>query len=159
MVANIVITVYLYEAIAETSEVGIIMEKGPRNWYHYYELMKNNAPLTIYYPICGGGEECISVCLYGHEIWEVVQMITPMFGGKPRARLRPFMAHPEKCRQCYLCVQACPTGALHRSDQEIRHPIFTLIKNSVKLFFKKRYGVKWVFRREHREKFRKNNPK
>ncbi len=135
------------------------MEKNPRSWHYYYELMKNNAPLTIYYPICGGGEECISVCPYGYEIWEIVPMITPMFGGKPRIRLRPYMAHPEKCLRCYICLQACPTGALHRSDQEIRHPMLTLLKNSVKLFFKKRYGAKWVFRREHREKFRKNNPR
>ena len=134
------------------------MAEQVKDWQYYYEYMKRNAPLAIYYPICGGGEECISVCPYGHEIWDVVPMTTPMFGVKPKKRYRPVMIHPEKCRKCYLCIQACPTGALHRSEEELKHPMLTLLKNTLKLFFKKRYGLKWVFREEHREKFKKNNP-
>ncbi len=127
------------------------------DWREYYEEMKEKCPLTVYYPICGGGEECITACPWGDSIWEVKPMKTPMFGRGYRVRLRPVMVRPELCRKCNICVEACPTGALRPVDNPVRHPYLTLLYNSIKLFFKKRYGFRFVFRDEHKEKFRKNN--
>ncbi len=127
------------------------------DWKEYFELMKESVPLVIHYPICGGGEECIYVCPFGDEIWEVVPMKVSLFGVKYRVRLRPFMKNPDACRKCYICVQACPTGALRPVDKPVKHPAIVLIYNTLKLPFKKKYGIKFVFRDEHAEKFRKNN--
>ncbi len=127
------------------------------DWKHYHEHMRENCPITIHYPTCGGGEECITVCPRGGEIWSVKPTKVSLFGRAYKVRLRPVMVKPELCLQCYLCVEACPTGALRRADDPMRHPYITLLYNSIKLFFKGRYGVRFVFRREHREKFRRNN--
>jgi len=127
------------------------------DWKEYYELMEERAPLVIHYPICGGGEECIYLCPFGSEIWEVVPMKVSLFGLRYRVRLRPFMKNPENCRKCYICVQACPTGALRPVERPVRHPIPVLLYNTLKLPFKRKYGLKFVFREEHAQKFRKNN--
>ncbi|AMQ19326.1 4Fe-4S dicluster domain-containing protein [Thermococcus peptonophilus] len=127
------------------------------HWTAYYERMEKNAPLKIYYPLCGGGEECIFVCPYSDSIWEVVPIKVDLFGFREKVRLRPFIANPEACKKCYLCVQACPTGALRPAEEEIKHPSFVLLYNALRLPFKKRYGTKFVFRKEHREKFKRNN--
>ncbi|WP_238516180.1 4Fe-4S dicluster domain-containing protein [Thermococcus gammatolerans] len=141
--------------MSNTDMHGGLMEA--EDWRVYHERMKETAPLTIHYPLCGGGEECISACPFGEEIWEVVPMRVSLFGLGYKVRLRPYMAHPEKCRKCYICVEACPTGALTPVDRPVRHPAFVFIYNALKLPFKKRYGVKFVFRREHVEKFKRNN--
>ncbi|NJF24599.1 ferredoxin family protein [Thermococcus sp. Bubb.Bath] len=127
------------------------------HWTAYYKEMEKNAPLKIYYPICGGGEECIFVCPYADSIWEVVPMEVSLFGVRHKVRLRPFMANPEACKKCYLCVQACPTGALRPAEEEIKRPALVLLYNALRLPFKKRYGLKFVFRKEHGEKFKRNN--
>jgi len=127
------------------------------DWKEYYEKMKETAPLVIHYPICGGGDECIFVCPFSDKIWEVVPMKVSLFGVKYKVRLRPFMAHPENCKKCYICVQACPTGALRPADKPVRHPTLVLLYNTLKLPFKKRYGLKFVFRKEHGERFKRNN--
>jgi ferredoxin len=80
-----------------------------------------------------------------------------LFGLREKVRLRPFMANPEVCKRCYLCLQACPTGALIAKEKEIKHPTLVLLYNALRLPFKKRYGLKFVFRREHVEKFKHNN--
>ncbi|NPA75181.1 MAG: ferredoxin family protein [Euryarchaeota archaeon] len=130
----------------------------PPDWREFENLQKN-APLHIYYPLCGGGEECISACPFGDKIWTVKEMKVSMFGFKYAPRRRPVMAHPELCRRCNICVEACPTGALKPAGVEIKHPGFVLLYNTLKLPFKKRYGLKFVFREEHKEKFVRNNPK
>ena len=128
-----------------------------KSWKEYYEYMKQKAPLTIYYPICGGGEECITACLYGEKIWDVEPMKVSLFGFNEKVRLRPVMKNPELCKECYLCVEACPTGALMPKDKPVKHPFLTLIYSTLKLPFKKKYNIKFVFRPEHVEKFRRNN--
>ncbi len=130
--------------------------KAPE-WNEYHKAMREKAPLVIHYPICDGGEECIYVCPFGNEVWEVVPMKVSLFGVRYRVRLRPFIKNPEACRKCYICVQACPTGALRPVDEDIKHPVLALLYNALKLPFKKKYGVKFVFRDEHIQKFRKNN--
>ncbi len=133
------------------------MNSAIRGWREYYESMNKSAPLTIYYPICGGGEECITVCPYGEKIWKVEPMKVPLFGFKEKVRFRPVMVNPEPCKGCNICVDACPTGALRPKDKPVKYPVLTLIYNTLKLPFKEKYGIKFVFREEHAEKFRKNN--
>ena len=128
-----------------------------KDWRYYYERMLKEAPLVIYYPTCGGGEECLSVCPKRDEVWELVPMKVPLFGFGNKVRLRPFMKDPGACQRCYLCVTACPTGALRPSSDPPKHPYLDLIVNALKLFFKKRYGWRFVLRRDHVEKFKKNN--
>ncbi|MBO8175580.1 MAG: ferredoxin family protein [Thermococcus sp.] len=128
-----------------------------KSWREYYERMKQKAPLTIYYPICGGGEECITACPYGEKIWDVKPMKVSLFGFNEKVRLRPVMKNPELCKECYLCVEACPTGALRPGDKSVKHPFLTLVYNTLKLPFKKKYNIKFVFRPEHVEKFKHNN--
>lgn len=135
---------------------GIKPETVP-DWRQYYDKMKGTAPLVIHYPICGGGEECILVCPFGDKIWEVVPMKVSLFGFRYKVRLRPFMISPENCRKCYICVHACPTGALRPVERPVKHPTFVLLYNTLRLPFKKKYGIKFVFRKEHRERFKKNN--
>ncbi len=127
------------------------------DWRGYYTEMKETAPLVIHYPLCGGGEECIFVCPFSDKIWEVVPMKVSLFGVKYKVRLRPFMVNPENCRKCYICVQACPTGALRPVERPVKHPALVFLYNSLKLPFKKKYGLKFVFREEHGERFRRNN--
>ena len=79
-----------------------------RDWKHYYEEMMAKAPLVIYYPTCGGGEECITACPFADKVWTLVPMKVSLFRFGYRVRLRPYMAHPENCRRCYLCLSACP---------------------------------------------------
>ncbi len=133
------------------------MGNAVKSWEEYYESMSKNCPLTIYYPICGGGEECITACPYGEKIWTVVPMKVSLFGFNEKTRLRPIMTHSELCKGCNICVDACPTGALRPREKPVRHPILTLIYNTLRLPFKGKYGIKFVFREEHAEKFRKNN--
>ncbi len=129
-----------------------------KDWKHYYEEMKRKAPLIIYYPLCGGGEECISVCPYADKVWTLVPMRVRLFGlGGYRVRLRPYMAHPEHCKRCYLCLAACPTGALMRADSPAKHPGLRFLATLAKLPFRKRYSIRFVFRREHIERFKRNN--
>ncbi len=127
------------------------------DWKDFHEKMKETAPLVIHYPICGGGDECIFVCPFADKIWEVVPMKVSLFGVKYKVRLRPFMSNPWSCRMCYICVQACPTGALRPVDDPVKHPALVLLYNTLKLPFKKRYGLKFVFRKEHGERFKRNN--
>ncbi len=127
------------------------------DWKEYYGRMKDEAPLVIHYPICGGGDECIYVCPFSDRIWEVVPMKVSLFGVRYKVRLRPFMVHPENCKRCYICVQACPTGALQPAEKQIKHPAITLLYSTLRLPFKKRYGLRFVFRKEHAERFKRNN--
>ena len=134
-----------------------MISMNAKHWKVYYEKMKEEAPLVIYYPTCGGGEECLYVCPNRDKVWEIVPMRVSLFGFNEKVRLRPFMKDPSSCARCFLCVQACPTGALRPSSSPPKHPYLDLFLNAIKLFFKKRYGIKWVFRKEHIEKFKKNN--
>jgi len=127
------------------------------DWKEYHERMKEEAPLVIHYPICGGGDECIYVCPFSDRIWEVVPMKVSLFGVRYKVRLRPFMVHPENCKRCYICVQACPTGALQPAEKQIEYPAITLLYSTLRLPFKKRYGLRFVFRKEHAERFKRNN--
>ncbi len=131
---------------------------GTPDWREYAKLQEN-APLQIYYPLCGGGEECITACPFGDRIWTVKDMKVSLFGFKYAPRKRPVMIHPDMCRKCNICVEACPTGALQPAGTQIKHPGLVLLHSTLKLPFKKRYGLKFVFRAEHRDKFIKNNPK
>ncbi len=91
-------------------------------------------------------------------------MTVSLFGFKPKVRYRPVMSNPEACRKCYICIQACPTGALrlNESKEEPFHGRFLealiLLYNAIKLPFKRgRYNIRFVLRKEHIEKFLKNN--
>ncbi len=137
--------------------MGETMERAVPHWKKYYEYLQKRAPLIIYYPLCGGGEECITACPFADKIWEIKEMKVSLFGFKEKTRKRPIMAHPEFCRRCNICVEACPTGALRPVEKPVRCPATTLLWNTLKLPFKNRYGIKFVFREEHAEKFRRNN--
>ncbi|MGQ4891487.1 MAG: 4Fe-4S dicluster domain-containing protein [Candidatus Njordarchaeia archaeon] len=130
-----------------------------KHWKEYYEDMMENKPLVIYYPTCGGGEECITACPFKDKIWGVETMNVSLFGIFERPRKRPVMKNPQNCMGCYLCVEACPTGALKPREKPHKHPYLSLIYNLLKLPFKKRYNIKFVLRKEHVEKFLKNNSK
>lgn len=127
------------------------------SWHTFYKKMKESAPFVIYYPICGGGDECITACPYGDKIWSHAMMRVSLFGVNEKPRLRPIMAHPELCRGCQLCVAACPTGALMPAEKAQGRPWLRLIVNILRLPFKKRYGLRYVLRSDHVEKFRRNN--
>lgn len=127
------------------------------DWREYYREMEKSSPLLIHYPLCGGGEECITACPYGESIWAVKPMKVSLFGVREKVRLRPVMVNPGLCRNCQLCVEACPTGALRPVDNPVKHPFLTLAYNTLRLPFKGKYNVKFVFRKEHVERFRKNN--
>ncbi len=127
------------------------------DWREYYREMEKSSPLLIRYPLCGGGEECITACPYGESIWAVKPMKVSLFGVREKVRLRPVMVNPGLCRNCQLCVEACPTGALRPVDNPVKHPFLTLAYNTLRLPFKGKYNVKFVFRKEHVERFRKNN--
>jgi len=130
---------------------------------HWREFVRRDAPLLIYYPACGGGEECMTACPFSSEVWELRTMRVSLFGVSEKPRRRPVMANPEACRRCYVCVQACPTGALRVNDGNGRvfHnrcvEALILIYNALKLPFKRKYGVRFVFRREHIRRFLRNN--
>ncbi len=133
-------------------------EDAAPSWRHYYRYMRENTPFIIYYPACGGGDECILACPYGDRIWETRPMRVKLFGlGEEKVRYRPVMVHPELCKGCMLCVQACPTGALAPKEREPRHPWLRMLLETLRLPFKKRYGLRYVFRKEHRERFVRNN--
>ncbi len=128
-----------------------------KDWKFYHQKMKKGNKFLIDYPICGGGEECITACPKGKEIWNVVSMEVSLMGLKKKPRRRPFMVHPELCEGCNICVKACPTGALTPVSKPVRCRFFTVLYNSVKLPFKKQYSAKFVFREEHKEAFLRNN--
>ncbi len=128
------------------------------DWRYYYRYMLENTPFIIHYPTCGGGDECILACPYGSLIWDTKPMKLRVLGlGSKKIRYRPVMVHPELCRRCMLCVQACPTGALVPKDREPEHPWLRMTLEILRLPFKKRYGLRYVFRKEHRIRFVKNN--
>jgi len=128
---------------------------------HWREFVRKDAPLVIYYPACGGGEECITACPFSTEVWGIETMRAPLFGLGDGVRRRPVMVNPEACRRCYICVQACPTGALRINREGAFHSrcleALILLYNALKLPFKRRYGVRFVFRREHLQRFLRNN--
>ncbi|MDK2373379.1 MAG: hypothetical protein QI197_08400 [Candidatus Korarchaeota archaeon] len=35
---------------------------------HWHEFVRRDAPLVIYYPACGGGEECMTACPFSSEV-------------------------------------------------------------------------------------------
>ena len=119
------------------------------------EAKRRGSPVLIYYPICGGGEECLSVCPKKDEIWQIVPMRTSLFGIREKIRLRPVMVRPEGCLRCFLCSEACPTGAIF--VEEVKHPWLRFVFSIFKLPFKRRYNLKFVLRKEHVEKFKANN--
>ncbi|WP_297501724.1 4Fe-4S binding protein [Thermococcus sp.] len=80
--------------------------------------------------------------------WKTVPMRASLFGVGYKVRLRPFMKNPEACRMCYICVQACPTKVLRPVESPVRHPAMAFIKSALALPFKKRYGLRFVFREE-----------
>jgi NAD-dependent dihydropyrimidine dehydrogenase PreA subunit len=127
------------------------------DWKIYYRKMVESGKLSIDYPICGGGEECITACPKGDKIWKVVPMEVSLMGIKKKTRMRPFMVRPELCEGCNICVQACPTGALRPASKPVKSRVVTVFVNTVKLPFKKKYNAKFVFREEHKAAFLKNN--
>ncbi len=126
---------------------------------HWREYVKED-PLVIYYPACGGGEECMTACPFSSEVWGLRTMRVSLFGLVDGPR-RPVMVNPEACRRCYICVQACPTGALRVNEGDAFHSkcveVLIFMYNVLKLPFKRRYGVRFVFRREHIRRFLRNN--
>jgi len=132
--------------------------KEAKDWREWFEAMLREAPVAIYYPICGGAAECVTACPQGWRIWELKPMKTPFLSFGYRVRLRPVMVRPELCRKCFECVKACPTGAIRPSTEgPPKHPTLTLLKNLLKLPFKKRYGLRFLMREEHKEAFKKAN--
>ena len=127
---------------------------------HWRELYDPAAPLAIYYPSCGGGEECIAACPRGSEIWRVVPVRVSLLGFREAERCRPLMVRPDLCMGCMLCVQACPTGALRPNGPRVfGSPLveaLRLLRSLAALPFKGRFGLRWTFRREHVERFRRN---
>ncbi|NPA84583.1 MAG: ferredoxin family protein [Crenarchaeota archaeon] len=128
-----------------------------KHWSYYFKRMKEEATLVIYYPTCGGGEECITACPQKDKVWTVVPMKVSLFGAREKVRRRPFMVHPENCLMCYLCAQACPTGSIFKKGEEVKHPYLRLAKEALRLPFKKRYNLAFILRKEHIEKFKRNN--
>ncbi len=128
---------------------------------HWREVLRRDAPLLIYYPACGGGEECITACPFSNEVWKLETIKVTLFGVSEKPRRRPVMVNPEACRRCYVCVQACPTGALRVNDGRVFHgrcrEALVLIYNVFKLPFKRKYGVRFVFKRAHIRRFLRNN--
>ncbi len=114
--------------------------------------------LTIYYAACGGGEECITACPRGDEVWEVRPVRANFFWLPERTLPRPVVAHPELCLGCLICLQACPTGALRLGPSE-RGPleVLRLLWNLIRLPLKGRFGVRYTLSRRHLERFLRNN--
>ena len=84
-------------------------------------------------------------------------MKAPLFGLGESVRARPFLARPDLCMKCHICVQACPTGALVPGNVELRHPYLRLLGRLLSLPLRRRYGPGFVFSREHLRRFAKNN--
>jgi ferredoxin len=126
-----------------------------KHWTYY---LNEKSPLQIFYPTCGGGEECITACPFKDKIWELKPMNVSLFGFKQDIRYRPVITNPDACKQCFICINACPTGALVKTqDYPIKHPWLKLTWYSVKLFFKKKYGLKYTLNHKHLVAFLKNN--
>ncbi len=125
---------------------------------HWSKFVNISHPLVIYYPACGGGEECITACPFKDKIWDLEPMNVSLFGIKEDIRYRPVMKNPEACKECYLCVEACPTGALVLpKDYPIKHPILNTLKVMALVPFRKRYGLKYTLNYRHLVAFMKNN--
>ena len=134
------------------------MEKELKLEY-YREKMRKETPFVIEYPICGGAAECISACPLGEKIWSMEIMEVSLFGMKKRQRFRPVMTNPALCKRCDICVQACPTGALHLKEKTVKSRFFTVLVNTLKLPFKGKYNLKFILSDEHIRAFKRNNAK
>jgi len=126
-----------------------------KNWNIF---VRKNEPISIHYPTCGGGEECITVCPHHEKIWEMQEMNVSFFGIHTTARKRPIMKNPDLCNKCYICVEACPTGSLVLSAKyPIKNPAWKTVWYLLKLPFKKSYGLLFILTKKHIKAFFKNN--
>ncbi len=125
---------------------------------HWTEFIDTSGPLVIYYPACGGGEECITACPFKDKVWTLELMNVSLFGVKEDVRHRPVIKDPQACKKCYLCIEACPTGALVKpEDYPIKHPVARTLKVMASVPFRKRYGLKYTLNYPHLVAFMKNN--
>jgi ferredoxin len=141
-------------SLLNKKNASILKEKIP----HWKTFIRTDLPVVIYHSTCGGGEECITACPYHLKIWEMQEMEVPFFGINPAPRKRPVMINPELCTNCYICVEACPTGSLvKQADFPIKYPGWKTTWYLLKLSFKKRYGLIFTLNKKHIKAFLRNN--